>query len=609
LRLVALYRGVLLYSDSGVGKSSLINAGLIPAALDDGYRPYVVKLQPKAGEELLLHAIELEASSPAGEIKSSDDKRSVALGAGQVADWLVNIHATRDPNEIAIVPLLIFDQFEEAITLFENDDVSRPARSSAEKQAQACLFETIVSLVNAELPRVRLLFSFREDFLAKLSPLFSKCPGLLSQYFRLEPLKVNQVIRLVRGPFDSFPGAFEPEISLEVAESISQQFAARSGDGVIVSTEVQIVCQTLSEKMAGKMDQRLTFNELGGVSGMLQDYFLRSINELGPIHTEPAIGLLSRMLTRTGSRNIVSRDDLLTYVEQEDGFSREPLLAALDALERKTGLIHRERRRDVYFYEITSEFLIEPIRDAAEYYLSWRKQRPFGHLVDLVTGETYFLAGNHALIGRGNVGELGTAVNFATRFVSRIHLLVLRSHEIFDARSTNGTTLNGLELQPGELKKMVDGDIIVVADNVALRFRTGSEPANDTLSRPAVIGGTSRGLLIDGAARSATPVAAGTSYLSVDPKAGWHMSGSKESDSVFCLMASDAGDITVELLRDNTETTVTWRERGNIGYRSRVMLPGQELPAAGLHFLSENRHFQILELIDGDDDDAPPKEE
>jgi putative ribosome biogenesis GTPase RsgA len=39
LRLAVVYRGVMLYGDSGAGKSSLINAGLIPAAIRKGFQP------------------------------------------------------------------------------------------------------------------------------------------------------------------------------------------------------------------------------------------------------------------------------------------------------------------------------------------------------------------------------------------------------------------------------------------------------------------------------------------------------------------------------------------------------------------------------------------
>ena len=53
-RLIVMYRGVLLYSDSGTGKSSLINAGIIPRAMNEGYQVERVRLQPKKGEEIVV---------------------------------------------------------------------------------------------------------------------------------------------------------------------------------------------------------------------------------------------------------------------------------------------------------------------------------------------------------------------------------------------------------------------------------------------------------------------------------------------------------------------------------------------------------------------------
>src|SRR4029450_1293484 len=57
LRQVATYRCVLLYGDSGAGKSSLINAGLLPITIEEGFRPERVRVQPKLGEEIVLERI------------------------------------------------------------------------------------------------------------------------------------------------------------------------------------------------------------------------------------------------------------------------------------------------------------------------------------------------------------------------------------------------------------------------------------------------------------------------------------------------------------------------------------------------------------------------
>src|SRR5262249_53361911 len=59
VRLITIYRGILFYGDSGVGKSSLISAGLVPALIDDGFRPERMRVQPVAGNEVLIERIPL----------------------------------------------------------------------------------------------------------------------------------------------------------------------------------------------------------------------------------------------------------------------------------------------------------------------------------------------------------------------------------------------------------------------------------------------------------------------------------------------------------------------------------------------------------------------
>ena len=47
----------MLYGDSGAGKSSLINAGLLPEATRLGFRPERLRVQPRNGEELVIERI------------------------------------------------------------------------------------------------------------------------------------------------------------------------------------------------------------------------------------------------------------------------------------------------------------------------------------------------------------------------------------------------------------------------------------------------------------------------------------------------------------------------------------------------------------------------
>ena len=57
---VSLYRGVLLYGQSGVGKSSLLDAGLVPDALRRGRVPERIRVFPEPGRELGVERIPLQ---------------------------------------------------------------------------------------------------------------------------------------------------------------------------------------------------------------------------------------------------------------------------------------------------------------------------------------------------------------------------------------------------------------------------------------------------------------------------------------------------------------------------------------------------------------------
>src|SRR5215218_1873066 len=64
------------------------------------------------------------------------------------------------------------------------------------------------------------------------------------------------------------------------------------------------------------------------------------------------------MITSAGTRNVVSAEAVIARVQEEERIPRERLELALNRLESDSKLVRRERRRDLYLYEITSEFLV-----------------------------------------------------------------------------------------------------------------------------------------------------------------------------------------------------------------------------------------------------------
>jgi hypothetical protein len=358
LRCVSVYRGTLLYGESGVGKTSLVNAGFIPEALRHGFIPERLRVQPQPGQEIVVERISLNADNrapylPSNLLPESSEVDKATLSVAHFVERVSGIPAERRP-------LLIFDQFEELVTLFEeapNDDQAAEAL-----RMQEALLDAIVVLLTRHTAPVKLLFSFREDYLAKFTKLFRRAPDLPDQFLRLTAPRIADLEAMIRGPIERFPERFGGRFAPELPRELAQAFAARVGAGQLSLTEVQIACLELWRAP----DASAALRAPDGLRGILEQYFARVIEQFSAEERRAVGALLSRMVTRSGARNIVSRDDLLTTPTPLPPERLESLLAQLDTEQRR--LVRKELRQDVPYYTIVSEFLVPWIR-------RWREER------------------------------------------------------------------------------------------------------------------------------------------------------------------------------------------------------------------------------------------
>lgn len=356
---ISMYRAVMLYADSGTGKSSLINAGLIPHAIKEGYQPEYIRVQPKKEEEFIVKRISKESENKRDFLPtiftSNEDQEHVVLS---VNNFLENIKNKSKESR----PLLIFDQFEEWVTLFE--DISEGQAFEELRKIQNDIKDAILSLsMNRKLP-VKILIVFREDYLPKLEPFFEAYPDLTEHYLRLSHIKVDEVLEIIRGPFEKYPQAYNREILIEAADKIKKDFEKRSQDGSVQLTEVQIVCRFLFEQAKKSEEIESLFIKYKGVKGILGQYFKGALESLDTVKQEPAVALLGHMITSDGKASkIISRDDLFSLIRNEDKISDTDLLAkTLIDLESESKLVRSEFRGNVLYYTILSDFLASWVR-------------------------------------------------------------------------------------------------------------------------------------------------------------------------------------------------------------------------------------------------------
>lgn len=344
-RLITIYRAVLLYGASGAGKSSLLNAGFIPLAHLESYTVQKVRVQPLKDQEFSIESISLNPNGGPPYLKTVfGTEEASCISARTFEEKLATIDKTSRV-------ILIFDQFEELVTLFE-----APHRQNRQT-IQSGILQVLLRLIRDQSRPLKFIFSFREDYLASLMRHFIDCPNLTDQYLHLDSPAIEDLDDIIRGPFRNNPGHFKSEISQPLADRLKKRFSSRSQRRTLSLSEVQICCLKLWQSE----DPDQLFAKIG-IRGLLEEYLSESLLKFDDRLREPAIALLSRLVTVSGTRNVISKENLINWTFVEEGLNRNVLADALRGLEVDAKLVQRERRRDLDYYEISSEFLVPWIK-------------------------------------------------------------------------------------------------------------------------------------------------------------------------------------------------------------------------------------------------------
>jgi WD40 repeat protein len=339
--LVVVHRGVMLYGDSGAGKSSLINAGLLPVASKWGWHFERLRMQPREHEEVVLERIEIseQGSLLPSVLVAENEESPTVVFAARVFEQRVRA-ACEQGGRL----LLIFDHFEEIVTLFEE-----PPAGAAQRQ----IVELLVTLIRDRQLPVKVVLVFREDYLGRVKELLAECPELIDGSLRLSPPRQAALAKIIRGPFERYPGHFSPELSLELSERLRLVLGERFGAGKVSLSEVQAICLRLWE--ADEPEELLAVRNL---QGLLEDHLSEALDAFAPELRNAAVALLCHMVTPAGTRNVISAEELVHRVHTEEDIPRELLKEALQRLDQESRLVHCELRRGLRLYELQSEFLV-----------------------------------------------------------------------------------------------------------------------------------------------------------------------------------------------------------------------------------------------------------
>jgi len=277
---------VLVAGDSGVGKSSLVRAGVLPVIGDAGM-PMITATpgpQPVAALAAALAPI------------LGDDVRALGAAladdAAAVGGRLQRAIAPADPADAAAdalafpaVPRLVLfvDQLEELLTLADGGEAAFAAL------ALAALLEAA--------PALRLIATVRSDFLARLATLPGLGDEVTGALYLLKPLTAQGIREAVVGPARITGLRFE---SAALVDELVASAGSSAGELPLLQFALARLWDTRDVERG--MICAASLEALGGVAGALAGHADGVLATIPPRHLALARHVLTGLVTEDGTR-------------------------------------------------------------------------------------------------------------------------------------------------------------------------------------------------------------------------------------------------------------------------------------------------------------------
>ena len=330
-------RIVLLYSPSGAGKSSLINAGLLPQLANrfDIWGPARLNLIPP-GDNWNRANLNRYAWSTIAALEKSETFPEMTLAE----------YAVQRPRERN--PLILFDQFEEILRL---DPVDLAAKRA--------FFEQLGEMLRD--PSIWALFILREDYLAPLDPYRRLLPTQLQNRYRIDRLTREMAIQAIERPVETTSRKYAPGVVETLADNLAKiklqqpDGSFREEPGVYVEPlQLQVVCYDLWEKLKPN-DRTIGLDKVGDIGEALSNYYVGAVE-----NAANRIENTERLIREWFQNKLITPDGVRNQVRHESSASGG-LDNALIAKLVDSYIVRAEQRGGSLWYELSHDRLVEPI--------------------------------------------------------------------------------------------------------------------------------------------------------------------------------------------------------------------------------------------------------
>ena len=422
--LIAVEKTVALFSKSGLGKTSLLNAGVTPLLLESDIFPVPIRF---GNDDLLPEQhFSLQFDIEYRKFMGQDALQAVDTSAEETM-WEQVKRCPFVRNGQPYTPVLLFDQFEELFTLYPQPEKRRrfvaeladligeklpvPVREQLLDRFDAGEIAAEDLAAAEKAPALKFVFSIRSDMLHFMDELSEQIPYILRSRYQLFGLSDEQAREAIVLPAQKQDARFACPAFGYTPEALDDILGALTKNREVESFQLQAVCQALEEKILKGRRQKFDPLELmplahsseqtssqnpsprfpkskekstdqaplsmgeglgvrlltpdfyghqEGIARILEDFYQKRLEELPEAFQQPARLLIEDALINENGRR--------RSVGLDDLLLRAGVTPTLLNLLEQNRLVRREPRLETFYYEISHDTLLAPI-------LKFRKER------------------------------------------------------------------------------------------------------------------------------------------------------------------------------------------------------------------------------------------
>ncbi len=268
-----------------------------------------------------------------------------------------------------VLPVLVFDQFEELFTLGEEGPFRRAAtekfidqladlvegqvpHSLQRQSAELETAQTFEAEFDSRRHYYRVLISLRQDYLAQLDNLREKMPSLSKKGLALKQMNGDAALDVVKQA--------DKVISADVAERVVRFVGHAEENDELAKLEVDpallsVVCRELNDKRKELKRPMIESSLLEGERDQIvQNFYERSIKDISP---KTCAWLEDQLIWDSGSGSAAHRDSVPIGLAERAGVNLEDLTALVEAR-----ILRVEPRFGQRWIELTHDLLIDVVQ-------------------------------------------------------------------------------------------------------------------------------------------------------------------------------------------------------------------------------------------------------